>query len=140
MSIRTPGIPLVITILAILLGLFATVLGVLALIDPANALGYVPGADMLGTNWGGRNAGLGVVLLVAVLLKSPYAYAAAFSGQILREFSDALAALPNAMGIVGVLPFAAVDILGLVFAIRAIRRMKDERRATPTARLAGSAV
>lgn len=131
MSLRTPGVPVWVTVLAVLLGLFATLFGVLAMLDPHIALGWVSGADALGVRWGGRNTGLGVVLLVAVLLRSPAGYVVAFSGQLLREFGDVVAAGPTLGSFVGTLPFIAVDVLGLVFAVRALGVLRRQARPEP---------
>lgn len=89
--IKADGVPLVITIFAILMGLGGTVIGVGALIDPTTAIEFVDGSDKLATSWAGRNLGLGVAMLAAVLLRHPAGYAVVFAGAIWREFSDVLA-------------------------------------------------
>lgn len=44
--------------------------------------------EFMGASWGGRNLGLGVAALLAILLKSPAAYIAVFCGAIGREIGD----------------------------------------------------
>ena len=122
MSIRATGIPLWVTVLALILGLFAAAVGISALLDPGRALGYVPGADDLATTWAGRNAGLGVVLLVAVWLRSPAGYVVAFAGQVPREVADMLAAAPDEGGIAFTGLFLFIDVLGAGVSLWALRR------------------
>lgn len=44
--------------------------------------------DYMGGSWGGRNLGLALVAAVAIWLKSPAAYMAAFLGAIARDAGD----------------------------------------------------
>lgn len=118
--IRARGIPLWVTAFFILAGVMGTVIGFPALFDPSAARGYVDGAEALGVSWGGRNTGLGIAMIVAVLLRSPGAYAAAVSGAIFREFSDILVALPDGGGtVIGLGVFVAIEIVCLIICLRA---------------------
>ena len=122
--IRAKGIPVWVTIIAVLLGLFGTAIGVVVMINPSLAFGYIAGADSLALTWAGRNAGLGIALLVAVYLRNANGYAVAFAGSILREVSDILSVLPNGSGMiigVGIL-FLLVDIVCFVISLRAARQ------------------
>ena len=62
------------------------------------------------------------MLLVAVVLRSARGYVVAFAGQVLREVSDLVSAFPSVGGIVVVSVFLVVDIVGVVFSLRAVRR------------------
>ena len=88
--IKTDGVPLAMTALAILMGLGGTAIGIGALADATSAVNFVDGADDLATSWAGRNLGLGVAMLLAVVLRQASAYAAAFAGGVCRELSDVL--------------------------------------------------
>jgi len=110
--IKADGVPLVITLFCILMGVGGTVIGIGALLDPSSALDFVDGADKMGIAWGGRNMGLGVAMLAAVLFRSSAGYAVAFSGAIWREVSDLIAGMSEG-GSLNV-PFAFVLVLELV--------------------------
>jgi len=124
--IKADGIPLIVTLFGILMGIGGTVIGIGALIDPTSALDFVDGADKMGIAWGGRNAGLGVAMIVAVLLRKPAGYAAAFAGGILREFSDLVAGLSDGGSLN--IPFTIVmtlEIVALAIAVRATLAQRE---------------
>jgi hypothetical protein len=110
--IKADGVPLVITLFAFLMGVGGTIIGIQALVDPTTAIDFVDGADKMGTAWGGRNLGLGVASLAAVLLRNVGGYAVAFAGAIWREVSDLIAGMSDG-GSLNV-PFAIVLVLELV--------------------------
>lgn len=110
--IKANGVPIPITLFAALMGIGGTIIGVQALIDPTTAIEFVDGADKMGIAWGGRNLGLGVSMIAAVLFRHSAGYAVAFSGAIWREVSDLIAGLSDG-GSLNV-PFAAVLALELV--------------------------
>ncbi len=131
--IRAKGIPFIITIFAILVGLGGTFLGVQAIIDPSTAIGYVNGADSLAVTWAGRNAGLGIALLVAVFLRNPTGYAVAFAGSIFREISDILDSATNGGGLViGLTVFMIIEIICFVISLRASMQTKEVKAALST--------
>ena len=68
--IRAKGIPVWLTIIAVLLGLFSTAIGVGVVLNHSLVLGNIAGGDRLAITWAGRNAALGIVLLVAVYLRN----------------------------------------------------------------------
>ena len=88
--IKAPGVPLAITAFAVLMGLGGTIIGLLALIDPSSAANFIDGADDLATSWAGRNMGLGIGMLLAVVMRDAAGYAVAFAGAICRELSDVI--------------------------------------------------
>jgi len=110
--IKAEGVPLVVTAFALLMGIGGTVIGLGALIDPTTALDFVDGADKMGTAWGGRNLGLGVATLAAVVFRHPGAYATAFAGVIWREVSDLIAGTMDGGSLN--IPFAVVLVLELI--------------------------
>ena len=88
--IKAEGIPVIVTAFAIFIGFVSLFLGGQALFDGTAAIGYVEGAEALGVGWGGRNMGIGLFLLLAVLLRSPAGYAIGLLGGVMREmFTDA---------------------------------------------------
>lgn len=118
--IRANGIPLWVTILIALVGVMGTFLGITALMDPTTARGYIDGADVLGIGWGGRNIGLGVALIVAVLLRDANAYAAAIFGSIFRELSDVINAWPDdTTTAIGLGIFLLVELICFIISVRA---------------------
>lgn len=118
--IRANGVPIWVTILIAVVGIAGTALGVSALLDPSAAMGYIDGADALGLSWGGRNTGLGVALIVAVLLRNANGYAVALSGSIFRELSDVIGAWPDQLGTaIGLGVFLLVEVVCFIICVRA---------------------
>ena len=74
-------------------------------------------------SWGGRSLGLGLVAGIAVMLKSPTAYIAAFVGGIGREIGDLMAELskvePSTGVLVGIVVFMVIGLLGILSANKA---------------------
>lgn len=121
---KAEHLPTWVTVVAALLGLYCTLVGVVGLIDPTGVPEFVTGADNLGTAWAGRMAGTGVALLLAVALRSAAGYAIAFAASIFRELGDSIvAASGNSDGfpLVVVIAFLLVDIAALVVSLRASR-------------------
>lgn len=125
--IKADGVPIAITIFAILMGVGGTVIGIQALLDPTTAIDFVEGADKMGTAWAGRNLGLGVAMLAAVALRSVGGHAVAFAGAIWREFSDVVAGLSDG-GSLNV-PFAiilVIEVVCLAICVRNTLAMRSE--------------
>ena len=122
--VSVSGLPGFVPILAILLGLYCTVVGIVGLFDPTGVPEFVVGADNLGTAWAGRMAGTGVALLLAVWLRRAAAYVVAFGAAIFREIGDAIVAASepsDGLPLVVVLIVLAVDIAAFALALRATR-------------------
>jgi len=122
MRVRVPGIALWVTIFAGFIAILSTTLGLRGLIDPTTALGYFEGADNLAVTWAGRNAGLGLAMAVAFLLRNPAAYATAFMGSIFREVGDLIAFLNGPFsigGLIGIGIFLLLDIAAFALSLRA---------------------
>ena len=115
MRFRTNGVPAWVTGLAILIGLFSTLAGLAIMIDPT-----IMDIDdtVVGRQWGGRNIGLGVALLVAVALRDARAYVAGFAAGLFRDIGDLVGAIDD-----GASPIVPVVVLVLgVAAIGAVLR------------------
>lgn len=111
--IKAEGVPLVITIFLILMGVGGTVIGIQAIADPTAAIDFVPGADDIGTAWGGRNLGLGLAALAAVAMRNVNGYVVALVGGICRELSDVIVSVSDG-GSLNV-PFAVIMVVEIGF-------------------------
>ncbi len=124
--IRANGIPIWVTLFALLGGVMGTFLGASSLLDPTSAMGFVEGATELATTWAGRNLGLGFAMLIAVLMRNSAGYAVAFSGAIWREISDLMAGAASGAGInYAFLGFLVVELICLAIAIRATLQQRQ---------------
>jgi hypothetical protein len=132
--VKASGVPLPITLFALLMGVGGTIIGVSALIDPTRAIDFVEGADKMGIAWGGRNLGLGVAMLAAVLLRNSAGYAVGFAGAIWRELSDVIASTTEG-GSLNV-PFAIVLVIELICLAIVARSAMARREVDPS----GSAI
>lgn len=115
MRIRTNGVPSWVTGLALLIGVFSTLAGLAIMVDPT-----IMDIDdsVVGRQWGGRNIGLGVALLVAVALRDARAYLAAFAAGLFRDVGDLVGAIDD-----GASPVVPIVVLVLgVAAISAVLR------------------
>ncbi|MGL1920532.1 MAG: hypothetical protein OCD03_05870 [Hyphomicrobiales bacterium] len=115
--IKTENIPLWVTLLAIIFALSAMGLGIMSLLGP------VPEAPQITPYLGGRSFGVGIVFAVAVLLKSPTTYIAAFIAGAAREIGDVFGELTTAMPSMGTvaveLGFALVCLFAAYLANKA---------------------
>ena len=115
--IRATGVPILVTVFLILVGCLGTFLGLQSMFDGSNAVGFVEGAEALGMTWGGRNAGLGVALLVAVVLRNAHGYVVALSASLFREISDIMA---NGDMAIPLLIFLLIELICLGFSLRPV--------------------
>lgn len=118
--IRANGIPIWITIVALLIGTMGAFLGITGLVDPTSAVGYIDGADVMALSWAGRNLGVAVALLIAVALRNASGYAVAFGGAMFREVGDIFASLvgDTGFGIPVLAIFLIVEIICLALSLR----------------------
>ena len=107
MGFRANGVPVWVTALAVLIGAFSTLAGLAIMIDPS-----IMDIDdtVVGRQWGGRNIGLGIALLVAVALREARAYLAGFAAGLFRDIGDLVGALDD--GASPVVPIVVL-VLGL---------------------------
>lgn len=108
--IKTDNIPLWVSLLAIIFALSAMGLGIMSLLGP------VPDAPQITAFLGGRSFGIGLVFALAVLLKSPATYIAAFVAGAAREIGDIFGELSNAMPSMGTVAAEAAFALLCLFA------------------------
>ncbi len=104
--LKTEGIPLWVTIFALLVFLSGAMASVAIItgthdVDSGFAL-----------SWAGRNFGLGLIAALAVFLKSATAYLVAFVGGIFREASDLVGELSKAEPNMGIVAFLVVFLIG----------------------------
>jgi hypothetical protein len=125
MTFRAPGIPLWVTVVIAAFAIFSTTFGVVALINPKLALGYVDGADAIALGWAGRNAGIGLAMAAAFFLRNASAYAVTFLAGIMRELGDGLSMLSGDVGTGGVVVLVvilAIEVSCLTLSLRAARQ------------------
>ncbi|MEM8922677.1 MAG: hypothetical protein AAGD35_04175 [Actinomycetota bacterium] len=125
--IKARRVPLWMTIFGLLMGLGGTFIGVQALIDPTTAADFVDGADKMGIAWGGRNLGVGIAMVVAVLLRNVHAYAAGFAAGFCRELSDVIAGLSDGGSLTATL--AVFGVIGIVEAVCFVLCVQNSRAA-----------
>lgn len=99
----TIAIPLWVTIFALIVCILGGALGVMTLVVQTD-----PGMTV---SWGGRTIGLAIVTGMAVYLKSPILYMAAFAGGIARDFGDFITEISQAEVSTGATVGAALFIL-----------------------------
>lgn len=126
-QLKPAGIPFVVTVYGAILALIGTYLGVNGLLDPSTAVGYVEGADMIAGAWSGRTLGLALATALALWFRTATAYTLVFLGSVCREGGDVIGALSaGETGVVApLLVFLALDIIGLMFSLRALGRLPD---------------
>lgn len=110
MGIKATGSPTWVTGLAILIGLFSVVAGLAIMVDPT-----LMGIDdsVVGRQWGGRNMGLGVVLLVAVALRNAKAYVAGFAAGLFRDIGDLVGAIDDGASTIVPIVFLVVGVAAI---------------------------
>ena len=118
--LKTTGIPIWVTIFALIVFATGCALGLMAMfgqgMDPSMSVA-------MNFSWGGRSIGLGLAAGVAVFLKSPIAYIAAFVGGLGRDLGDLIGHLGqsemNIGVIVGIVVFLIAGVLGIMAANKA---------------------
>jgi hypothetical protein len=124
--LKTAGIPMWVTIFALIVLVVGCALGLMAM------FGQVMEPSM-SVSWGGRHLGLGLAAGVAVFLKSPTAYIAAFVGGVGRDVGDLIAHLGKSetgIGVViGIVVFLIAGVLGIMAANKARKTLTSTARA-----------
>jgi hypothetical protein len=128
-NLKPAGIPLFVTAYGALLAVMGIALGVMGLLNPASAVGFIENAEMLAGAWAGRTLGLGLITAFALWFRSAPAYVMAFVGCCFREFGDVVGAINSgSSGMVAVLlGFLAVDIICLILSARAMMMQRRNR-------------
>ena len=119
--LKTEGIPIWVTIFALLVFLSGTMASVAIL----NGTHEVDSGFAL--SWAGRNFGLGIIAALAVFLKSATAYLVAFIGGIFREASDLIGELSKAEPNMGIIAFLVVFLVGGVVGAWIVNKARTER-------------
>jgi len=123
--LKTAGIPMWVTIFALIVFVVGCTLGLMAIFGQG-------GEPSMSVSWGGRHLGLGLAAGVAVMLKSPSAYMTAFVGGVGRDVGDLIAHLGRSEMSIGVLVGIVVFLLAGVLGIMAAN--KGRKSLPPTAR------
>lgn len=116
MRITANGVPTWVTGLAVLIGLFSMLAGLAIMIDPS-----IMNIDdtVVGRQWGGRNIGLGVALVVAVALREARAYVAAFAAGLFRDIGDLVGAIDDGASPIVPIVFLVVGLVAIAGVVRA---------------------
>ncbi len=111
--VRAAGVPVWVTIFAIVMGALGLAFGVAALIDPAS-LFFTEADDALGQRWAGRQLGLGIVTIGAVVMRSRSVYVLALLAGIARELGDLVAAVTDDFTTVPAITFILIGIAAII--------------------------
>lgn len=116
MGIKANGVPTWVTGIAALIGLFSIVAGFAIMADPT-----IMNIDdsVVGRQWGGRNIGLGVALVVAVAMRDARAYIAAFAAGLFRDIGDLVGALDDGASPIVPIVFLVVGVAAIAAVIQA---------------------
>jgi hypothetical protein len=127
MTFRVAGVPIWVTYVIGLFAIFSSTLGIVSLLNPSMALGYIAGADSLASGWAGRNAGIGLAMAVAFYFREPAAYAATFVAAIFREIGDSYHLFAGDItmpALIGVSLFLLTDISCFMLSLRAALKQR----------------
>jgi hypothetical protein len=127
--LKTAGIPMWVTIFALVVFVLGCALGVMAMFGQGME-GMNPSMSV---SWGSRHLGLGLAAGVAVLLKSPTAYIVAFVGGVGRDVGDLIAHVgksePSIGVLVGIVVFLIAGVLGIMAANKARKMYVESTKA-----------
>jgi hypothetical protein len=128
-----PGVPGWVTILAVFIAAFGTIVGLVALIDPM-AIPFSDADEALGRGWAGRNLGIAFVTGAAVALRSRPMYVVALIAGLARELGDLAAAITDGESVAPAVVFIVIGLGALLSIWRASLRVGpvDEERAVQT--------
>ncbi|MGH1493794.1 MAG: hypothetical protein ACRBK7_31105 [Acidimicrobiales bacterium] len=116
MRIRANGVPSWVTGLAALIGVFSMVAGLAIMADPT-----IMNIDdsVVGRQWGGRNIGLGVALVAAVLFRDARAYVGAFAAGLFRDIGDLIGALDGGDSPIVPIVFLVIGVVAIGAVVQA---------------------
>lgn len=69
--------------------------------------------SVVGRQWGGRNVGLGVVLVLAVVLRDARTYVAGFAAGLLRDIGDLVGAIDGGSSTIVPIVFLVVGVAAI---------------------------
>ncbi len=84
--VKAPGVPIWVTLYLLVVIGFGVILGIPALLD--NGM-----METQTVGWGGRELGIAIGAIIALLTRNPMAYTVIFVAGVFRELSDMLEAL-----------------------------------------------
>ena len=138
--LKTAGIPTWITLFALIVFLAYCALGLMAMFGQGfgrdMVFGQGFGQDVkpwMSIAWGGRTLGLGLAAAVAVFLKSPTAYIAAFVGVVSGELGNLIGELGKSESKIGVIVGVAVFLVGGVLGTLAANKARQGLTSTARA-------
>jgi hypothetical protein len=120
---KPEGIPILVTLYGGILALIGIYLGVVGLIDPTTAVGYVEGGDMIAGAWAGRTLGLALATAAALWFRTVQAYTIVFLASVCREGGDVVGALNSGSNgiLTALLIFLALDVICLILSLHALK-------------------
>ena len=125
--LKTDGIPMWVTIFALIVFALDCALRLMAMIGQG-----MEGMDpSMNVSWGGRHLGLGLAAGVAVFLKSPTAYIAAFVGGVGRDVGDLIGHLGKSETEIGVIVGIAVFLVAGILGIMVATKVRSARFRVP---------
>ena len=131
-KLRLPGIPVSVSMYAVILSVIGIGLGISALLNPTSAVNYVEGADAIAGAWAGRTLGLGLAMAAAVWMRSNTALTVTFIGAFFRELGDIVGMIPTGQSTtVSVLAvFLVFDAIAVFLCIRSLTKPKHVNENT----------
>lgn len=111
--IRAAGVPVWVSVFALVIAAMGLVFGIVALISPSSIF-FTDADDALGQRWAGRQLGIGIVTLGALVLRSRPVYVLALLAGIAREIGDLFAAITEDFTTVPAIAFTVIGIAALV--------------------------
>jgi hypothetical protein len=120
---KPEGIPMLVTLYGGILALIGIYLGVVGLIDPTTAVGYVEGGDMIAGAWAGRTLGLALATAAPLWFRTVQAYTIVFLASVCPEGGDVVGALNSGSNgiLTALLIFLALDVICLILSLRALK-------------------
>lgn len=115
--IRAAGVPMWVTLFTALMGAMGLVVGVAAMIDPGLFF-FTEADEALGQRYGGRQLGLGIVLLAAIALRSRTVYLVGIIAGLARELGDGVGAVTDGDTTAGAVVFGVIAVAAIAHILR----------------------
>ena len=119
-KLKVEGIPFWVTLLLMLIVLFGVGMGLPALLGQG-----VMDTHTIG--WGGRQLGIAVGSILAILYRNPTGYVIVFAAHACKETGDMIETLalsgPNAATLIGFALFIGLELVSLWYSYRATRTL-----------------
>ena len=118
--LRTAGIPMWVTIFALIAFLMGCASGLAGIFSQ----GMEGINESMSISWGGRSVGLGLAAGLAVFLKNPGAYIVAFVAGVSRDLGDLIGHFFRSEANIGVILFLVVFLIAGVLGIIAANKAR----------------